>query len=379
MVDSTGFLFELLGNDAGSFARRGRLVTPHGVVQTPAFMPVGTIGAMKGLTPVQLAETGSEIMLSNTYHLALRPTPGVVEGLGGLHRFTGWDRPILTDSGGFQVFSLAKINRIDDDGVDFRSHIDGSLIRLTPEIATDIQNRLGADIIMAFDQCPPLPCDPAELTAAVDRTIAWAKRCRAAHSRSDQWQFGIVQGGVDHHQRRICAEQVIEVGFDGYAVGGLSVGESHEEMVDVLTGLCPRLPGDRPRYLMGVGVPRDLYAGVRAGIDMFDCVIPTRNGRHGHVFTATGPLKMRNERHRLDGGPLEEGCDCYACRTFSRGYLRHLFMAGEMLGPTLASIHNVRFLQRLMGRMRDLISTGDLATIPDEFPVVLETDGNDES
>lgn len=379
MSEADGFSFELLGCDADSSARRGVLTTPHGVIQTPAFMPVGTIGAMKGITPVQLADSGAEIMLSNTYHLALRPGPSVVEAMGGLHRFAGWDKPILTDSGGFQVFSLAKINRIDDDGVDFRSHIDGSLIRLSPEIATEIQNKLGADIIMAFDQCPPLPCERDQLVSAVDRTIAWAKRSREAHRRSDQWQFGIVQGGTDHNLRRICAERIIEVGFDGYAVGGLSVGESHEEMIDVLGELCPHLPTDRPRYLMGVGMPQDLYEAVRTGVDMFDCVIPTRNGRHGYVFTANGPLKMRNERHRLDEQPLEESCDCYTCRTFSRAYIRHLFMAGEMLGPTLASLHNLRFLQRLMGRMRDLIIAGELATICNEFPVVRGTNGNDES
>ncbi len=379
MSDARGFGFEVLATDGGSSARRGQLTTPHGVVQTPAFMPVGTVGAMKGVTPAQLTDTGAEIMLCNTYHLALRPKPEVVVALGGLHKFIGWDRPILTDSGGFQVFSLAKINKIDEDGVDFRSHIDGSLIRLSPEIATDIQNKLGADIIMAFDQCPPLPCEPAELAAAVERTVAWAKRCKEAHGREDQALFGIVQGGTDLAMRRMCAERIIEVGFDGYAVGGLSVGESHEEMVEVLDGLCPHLPADRPRYLMGVGMPRDLYEGVRAGIDMFDCVIPTRNGRHGQVFTATGAMKLRNEKHRLDGRPLEEACDCYTCRTYSRAYLRHLFMAGEMLGPMLASIHNLRFLQRLMGRMRDLINAGELATIASEFPVVLGTNGNNDT
>lgn len=365
------FSFSVTDRDPRSRARRGKLVTPHGTVQTPAFMPVGTAGAIKGVTTEQLDATGAEIMLANTYHLQLRPTAEVVAKLGGLHKFIGWDKPILTDSGGYQVFRLRRISTIDDDGVAFRSHIDGARLRLTPEIATEVQNKLGADIIMAFDQCPPLPCDRSVLLEAVERTVRWAGRCKTAHRRGDQWLFAIVQGGVDHDQRRICAERLTEIGFDGYAVGGLSVGEPHEEMVEVLDRLEPHLPPDRPRYLMGVGMPRDLYACVRVGMDMFDCVLPTRNGRNAYAFTADGPLRLRNEAHAIDDNPLERGCTCYSCSRFSRGYIRHLFMAGEMLGPTLASIHNLHFYQRLLARMRDLIPRGELATIPREFPVVL--------
>jgi len=373
------FLFDVLHRDGRSRARVGRVVTPHGAFDTPAFMPVGTAGAIKGVTPRQLAGTGTQIMLANTYHLQLRPTAEVVAGFGGLHRFIGWEGPILTDSGGYQVFSLAKINAIDEEGVEFRSHIDGALLRLDAETATRIQNQLGADIIMAFDQCPPLPCARATAELAVERTVGWAKRCRAAHARTDQWMFGIVQGGLDHGLRRRCAERLIEIGFDGYAVGGLSVGESHEEMVEVLGRLEPVLPVDRPRYLMGVGMPRDLYACVRLGVDMFDCVLPTRNGRNAYAFTASGVLRMRNEVHRLSAEPLEAGCDCETCGRFSRGYLRHLFMSGEMLGPVLTSIHNLRFFQRLMGRMRDLIPRGELGRIGEEFPVVQSDNRNDEA
>ncbi len=369
------FAFEVTGCDAESRARVGRVVTAHGAFDTPAFMPVGTAGSIKGVLPEQVAGTGTQIVLANTYHLQLRPTAEVVQRLGGLHRFMGWGGPILTDSGGYQVFSLAKINSIDDDGVEFRSHIDGAKLRLDPEIAIDIQNRLGADIIMPLDECPPLPCKPAVAAKAVERTVRWAKRCRVAHRRADQQLFGIVQGGLDHDLRRECAERLIEIGFDGYAIGGLSVGESHEEMVEVLERLCPILPDDRPRYLMGVGMPRDLYAAVRLGVDMFDCVLPTRNGRNAYAFTASGAVRMRNEAHRLSDEPLEAGCDCATCARYSRGYVRHLFMSGEMLGPILTSIHNLRFFQRLMGRMRDLIPRGELATIAAEFPAVLGTEG----
>ncbi len=333
-------------------------------------MPVGTSGSVKGVTPDQLEATGGRIILANTYHLQLRPTADVVARLGGLHRFMGWKGPILTDSGGYQIFSLAQISRIDDDGVEFHSHIDGTRLRLDPERATEIQNTLGADIIMAFDQCPPLPCDDQTLSSAVERTVRWARRCKDAHRREDQLLFGIVQGGVDHDRRSDCARRIVDIGFDGYAVGGLSVGESHHQMIDVLDRLQPHLPAEKPRYLMGVGMPRDLYESVRTGMDMFDCVLPTRNGRNAYVFTPTGPLKMRNEAHRRSDQPLEEGCSCYTCCNFSRGYLRHLFISGEMLGPTLASIHNLHFYQRLMAQMRDLIPRGELETIPHEFPVV---------
>lgn len=361
------FRFTLLAGDKQ--ARCGRLETPHGVVDTPAFMPVGTAGTVKGVTPQQVRATGTQILLGNTYHLQLRPGAAVVGELGGLHRFMNWDGAILTDSGGYQVFSLAGINRVDDEGVDFRSHIDGAAMRLDPKIAMEIQNRLGADIIMAFDQCPPLPSDRAALETAVDRTIRWAGACQKAHGRADQDLFGIVQGGLDVELRRRCAAELINIGFDGYAVGGLSVGETHEEMAAVLPQVTAVLPQDRPRYLMGVGTPRDIVMAVRAGIDMFDCVLPTRNGRNSHAFSRSGILRMRNEQYRLDRRPLEEGCDCEACRGFTRAYIRHLFNAGEMLGPTLTSIHNVRFFQRLMSRIRDLIDQGRLATIEAEFPI----------
>jgi queuine tRNA-ribosyltransferase len=362
------FRFEITAT-AGS-ARRGVLTTPHGAVQTPAFMPVGTAGSVKGVTPEQLRGTGTQIILANTYHLQLRPTAQVVRMLGGLHRFMGWEGPILTDSGGYQVFSLGSINRISDDGVDFRSHIDGSPMRLDPGIATRVQNDLGADIIMVFDQCPALPCDAEALETAVDRTIRWARLCKDAHARHDQALFGIVQGGLDRTLRQRCATALIEIGFDGYAIGGLSVGESHEEMTAILPHITEYLPPDRPRYLMGVGMPRDILAAVNAGVDLFDCVLPTRNGRNSYAFTAAGPLRMRNEVHRLSDAPLEPGCGCETCRRFSRGYLRHLFNAGEMLGPTLTSIHNLHFYQRFMARIRDLICEGKLATIADEYPIL---------
>jgi len=345
------------------------LTTPHGSVDTPAFMPVGTAGSIKGVTPTQLRATGAQMILSNTYHLQLRPSAEVVRDLGGLHRFMGWDGPILTDSGGYQVFSLARINRITDEGVVFRSHIDGAEMYLDPQTATEVQNKLGADIIMAFDECPALPCDHATLETAVERTILWAKQCKQAHKRDDQALFGIVQGGLDLPLRQRCSEQLMKMGFDGYAIGGLSVGETHEQMAAVLGPVASCLPADRPRYLMGVGQPRDILAAVRAGLDMFDCTLPTRNGRNSWAFTAQGPLKMRNEKHRLDQDPFEQDCDCETCTRFSRGYIRHLFNAGEMLGPMLTSIHNLRFFQRFLGRIRDLISEGELGRILDEFPI----------
>jgi len=308
-------------------------------------------------------------MLSNTYHLLQRPGTEVVEQMGGIQAFSGWNGPMLTDSGGFQVFSLGLICRVGDDGVVFKSHIDGSEISLDPEGATQIQNRLGADIIMALDECPPLPSEPDRVAGAVERTIRWAERCRRAHGRTDQWQFGIVQGGLDIELRQRCASELVGMGFDGYAIGGLSVGESHDEMIATLAATTPALPTHQPRYLMGVGMPRDLLAAVLCGVDMFDCVLPTRNGRNSYAFTAQGGLKLRNLAHREADEPLEADCDCYTCRRFSRAYLRHLFIAGEMLGPTLASIHNLRFFQRFMARLRDLIREGDPARITAEYPV----------
>jgi queuine tRNA-ribosyltransferase len=368
------FAFEIHATDPASSARRGTLHTPHGDVRTPAFMPVGTVGSVKGVTPDQLRATDPDICLCNTYHLALRPTAPVVAEMGGLHRFIGWERPILTDSGGYQVFSLAQLNHIDDAGVRFRSHIDGAEIVLSPETSIAIQNQLGADIIMAFDECPPLPSSRDVIASAVERTIGWARRSRDAHARSDQAFFGIVQGGLDLDLRQQCAEELVALDLPGYAIGGLSVGESHDEMIACLSGVTPHLPDGKPRYLMGVGMPRDLVAAVRCGVDMFDCVLPTRNGRNGYAFTPDGPLKLRNAALRRSDAPLDASCDCYTCRHFSRAYIRHLFIAREMLGPTLASIHNLRFFQRLMARIRDLIPTGNLATIHDEFPVTAASD-----
>jgi queuine tRNA-ribosyltransferase len=371
------FSFQIESTDPLSSARTGTIGTPHGSFDTPAFMPVGTAGAIKGVTPDQLAATGTQIMLANTYHLRLRPGAEVVKQMGGLQKWSGWQRPMLTDSGGYQVFSLADLNEVTDEGVVFRSHIDGQIIRLDPDTAMDIQNKLGADIIMAFDQCPPIPAPREDVVQAVKRTVRWAHRCRVVHQGDSQWLFGIVQGGLHADLRRQCAEQIVEMGFDGHAIGGLSVGESHEEMIEILHGLTHHLPADRPRYLMGVGTPRDLLAAVLAGVDMFDCVLPTRNGRNSCAFTASGRLKMRNSCHTVSAEPLEPGCDCYACSHFTRAYIRHLFLAGEMLGPTLTSIHNLRFYQRFMQRLRELIRCGKTRTISSEFPVVEEVGGLD--
>jgi queuine tRNA-ribosyltransferase len=354
-------------------------MTGRGLVQTPAFMPVGTAGAVKGVTPEQLRATGAQIILANTYHLMLRPGVEAVEALGGLHRLMAWDGPVLTDSGGYQVFSLNALTRIDDEGVEFASHVDGARMHLNAEIATGIQNRLGSDIIMCFDECTPFPVEKARLERAVARTIEWAKRCKAAHQtiadcglqiadsgrgakpQSPPQLFGIVQGGTDPTLRRHCAERLVDMGFDGYALGGLSVGEGHEEMVKTVRLTTPLLPVDHPRYLMGVGMPADILAAVMAGVDMFDCVLPTRNGRNAFAFTAAGPLRLRNSTHIHATEPLEPGCDCYACRHFTRGAIRHFFNCGEMLGPILLSIHNLTFYQRLMADIRTHLERGDFA------------------
>jgi queuine tRNA-ribosyltransferase len=345
--------FELLRADGATAARRGCVSTPHGTFQTPAFMPVGTQGTIKGILPDHVAATGAQIILANTYHLMLRPGAKTVAELGGLHRFMGWDGPILTDSGGFQVFSLAELNRVNDEGVNFKSHVDGSTVFLDAATSMAVQNDLGADIIMAFDQCPPAAAPPAVHAAAVERTVRWAGQCLVSHRRpSEQAIFGIVQGGVDLELRRSCARRLVEMDFAGYALGGLAVGEGFEAMKTVLENITRELPSNKPRYLMGVGFPRDIVAAVGAGIDMFDCVLPTRNGRNSYAFTAQGPLRLRNSVHQRDDGPIEAGCDCYACGHFSRGAIRHFFFAGEMLGPVLVSVHNMRFYQRLMADMR---------------------------
>jgi queuine tRNA-ribosyltransferase len=347
-----------LACDPGSAARLGRIETPHGAFETPAFMPVGTQATVKGITPDQLRATGTRMILANTFHLALRPGEDVVAAVGGLHTFMGWDGPVLTDSGGFQVFSLAERNRITDQGVVFRSHIDGRLLELTPERAVAIQEALGADVAMCLDHCPALPACESVIADAVRRTIAWARRCKDAHSRSDQALFGIVQGGSHADLRGHCVEELLALDFDGYAVGGVSVGEGRDQVRQALAMTTHLLPADRPRYLMGVGRPQDILDAVATGIDLFDCVLPTRNGRNATCFTENGYVKLRNATHRRDPRPVEEGCDCLACRRFSRSYMRHLFLAKEMLGPILASIHNLTYLHRLIRKIREAILAG---------------------
>ena len=348
------FAFHLDATDPVG-ARAGRWTTPHGVVDTPAFMPVGTVASVKGLLPEQLKAVGVQMLLGNTYHLALRPTAQVVADMGGLHRFMGWDGPILTDSGGFQIFSLAKLTKLDDQRAVFRSHIDGSQFELSPEDAMHIQEQLGADCIMCLDECPPHGVSSEVLLAAVDRTTRWAARCRESHRRTDQALFGIVQGGTDATLRERSAKALLPLDFPGYAVGGLSVGEEPALMYSTLDVTTPHLPRDRPRYLMGVGRPIDLIEGVLRGIDLFDCVMPTRNGRNAMAFTSRGPVKLRNLKHQRDPAPLDPECDCIACTRFSRAYLRHLFMAGEMLGPILTSLHNIAHYERLMRDLRRAI------------------------
>jgi len=340
-------------------ARHTRISTRHGEFETPVFMPVGTQGTVKGLLPDHLAGEGAKIILGNTYHLMLRPGEKTVAALGDLHRFMAWPGPILTDSGGFQVFSLSDVNTITDEGVTFKSHVNGEFIHLTPQRSIEVQNDLGADIIMAFDECPKADAPHRYHLEAIERTLRWAELCKRAHGRAgDQSLFGIVQGGTDLELRASCAQKLIELDFPGYALGGLAVGEGFEAMVRVLNATTPLLPANKPRYLMGVGFPKDIVAAVAAGIDMFDCVMPTRNGRNAYAFTAAGPIRIKNSRFRQDRGPLEDGCDCYACRTFSRGSIRHFFFASEMLGPILVSLHNTRFFQRLMEDVRRAIATG---------------------
>ncbi len=343
--------FEVLSTDGA--ARRGRLATPHGIIETPAFMPVGTLGSVKGLSPQALEGVGASVMLSNLYHLALRPGIDVVEELGGLHSFSGWKGPILTDSGGFQVFSLATLRKITEGGVDFRSHVDGSPVRFTPEGVVGMQRSLGVDIAMVLDECPPWPARRAVVAEAWDRTRRWADRARGTWEREPGpgGLFGIVQGGVFRDLRETSARQLVELDFDGYAIGGVSVGEPQVERYEVVEWTAPVLPEDKPRYLMGVGYPRDILHAVRQGIDLFDCVLPARNARHGLLFTRQGPVKIKNARYRRDPAPIEEGCPCPACVRTSRAFLHHLFRCGELTGAVLATLHN---LQHYLDFMRDL-------------------------
>ena len=374
-MTAAAFRFELHHTDRDSRARRGTFTTPHGLVEMPAFMPVGTQGTVKGLTLEALRATGCQMMLANTYHLALRPGAEVVAALGDLHGFSGWSGPILTDSGGFQIFSLAHNAQVTEEQVTFRSHIDGNLFELSPERAVEIQEALGSDVAMVLDHVVPLPSEAALVREATDRTVRWARRAKAAARRADQAQFAIVQGGLDPKLRAECAAQLAELDFPGYAVGGLSVGDTPDEMYRVLDATVPALPADRPRYLMGVGRPQDLLEAISRGIDLFDCVLPTRNGRNAQAFTNHGTLRLRNLQFERDLRPLEEGCPCAACR-HSRGYLRHLFLAGEMLGPILVSIHNLTFYQRLLAEARKAIAADRYAAFAEERLQQLAGDGS---
>jgi queuine tRNA-ribosyltransferase len=360
------FAFSVTNCDPASAARLGAFATPHGVLQTPVFAPVGTQATVKTLTPRDLHELGASLVLANTYHLYLRPGVALVASFGGLHSFMGWPGPMLTDSGGFQVFSLAQRRSLDVDGVTFRSHIDGSLHRFTPESTIASQEALGADIIMCLDECAE-PLDRAYNEAAIVRTHTWAARCKAAQRRTDQALFGIVQGGIFHDLRVASATTLRALDFPGYAIGGLSVGETKEQMYATLDITVPELPFDKPRYLMGVGAPEDVIAGVARGIDIFDCVLPTRVARNGGLFTRRGRLNLRNAQYAADPLPVEPGCDCYTCQNFSRAYLRHLFKAGEILGLHLATVHNVRFMLRLMADIRGHLAAGSFAAFRQQF------------
>lgn len=377
-MDETRQSFKILAEDPRCAARCGRLRTAHGDVQTPAFMPVGTRGAIKGVLPDLVKQTGTEIILANTYHLLLRPGPDVVAELGGLHSFMGWHGPILTDSGGFQVFSLAQLVKIDETGATFRSHIDGALVVLTPETSISVQEALGSDIAMVFDHVVALPNSRTVIEDAMERSLRWAERCKKAHSRKEQMLFGIVQGGLETDLRIQCAERLIDIGFDGYAIGGLSVGEPPEEMYRILEATASALPKTKPRYLMGVGRPIDLVEAIYHGIDMFDCVMPTRNGRNAMAFTDDGPLRMRNACHERDPRPIDPACPCLAC-SFSRGYIRHLFMAGEMLGPILVTLHNLTYYQRLLQQAREAICQGYYREFRDSFRSKMKTSSGNHS
>ena len=348
-----GFSFVVESRDGR--ARAGRLSTPHGEVETPAFMPVGTAGAVKAVLHRDLREIGARILLANTYHLMLRPGDALVAALGGLHGFTGWDSPFLTDSGGYQVFSLAALRKLDEEGARFQSHIDGSAQLLSPERSMEVQQNLGADVVMAFDECPPGDASREVVAEASARTTRWARRCRAVHRRTDQCLFGIVQGGVHLDLREASARELLELDFAGYAVGGLSVGERKPERDRVLEHLDPILPEDRPRYLMGVGTPEDLVDSVARGMDLFDCVLPTRNARNGQLFTRRGRLSIRNARYRDDPRPPDPDCACPTCRTASRAYLRHLHQAGEMSAATLMTLHNLFYYLDIMREVRQSI------------------------
>ncbi|MBK1694271.1 tRNA guanosine(34) transglycosylase Tgt [Chromatium weissei] len=357
--------FKLFNQDG--LARRGQLQFKRGTVETPAFMPVGTYGTVKAMTPEELRDVGAEIILGNTFHLMLRPSTEVIRHCGDLHQFMHWERPILTDSGGFQVFSLGALRKITEAGVHFQSPINGSPVFLSPEVSMQVQRELGADIVMIFDECTPYPATEPQARASMELSLRWAARSRLAHGDNSAALFGIVQGGMHPQLRAESLAGLMEIGFDGYAIGGLSVGEPEAERLQVLDFLADKLPIDRPRYLMGVGTPEDLVAAVQRGIDMFDCVMPTRNARNGHLFTHRGTVKIRNAINRMDDSPVDSLCDCYTCRHYSRAYLHHLDKCKEILGARLATIHNLRYYQTLMRELRAAIAAGQLDAFVREF------------
>lgn len=364
--------FDLKHTDG--MARRGQLEFERGTIETPAFMPVGTYGTVKSLTPEELKDLGAEIILGNTFHLMLRPGTDIIEQHGDLHDFMHWDKPILTDSGGFQVFSLGEMRKITEQGVEFRSPVNGSKVFLGPEEAMEVQRKLGSDIVMIFDECTPYPATEQQARESMELSLRWAQRSKDAHHQGFEKEgktatalFAIVQGGMYPHLRKESLTALIDIEFDGYAIGGLSVGEPKEEMLKVLNHLTPDMPKDKPRYLMGVGKPEDIVEAVRRGVDMFDCVMPTRNARNAHLFSSTGVVKLRNSRNKTDTGPIDEACDCYTCKNYSRAYLHHLDKCGEILGAKLNTIHNLRFYQNLMAGLRQAIETGTLSDFVEQF------------
>lgn len=360
--------YELIKEDPRTRARRGRLHTPHGTIETPVFMPVGTVGTVKAMLPEEVKSLGAEIILSNTYHLYLRPGHDIVREAGGLHKFMNWDRPILTDSGGFQVFSLGAMRKISEEGVKFRSHIDGSSHMLTPEKSIEVQNALGSDIMMAFDECAPYPADYSYVKNSLERTTRWLRRCKEAHKDTErQSLFGIMQGGMYKDLRYQSAMEIVELDLPGYAIGGLSVGEPRELMYEVLDYAADYLPKDKPRYVMGVGTPDHLFEGVERGVDMFDCVLPTRLARNGSAMTSHGKVNIKNARFERDFTPLDHECDCYVCRNYSRAYLRHLFKANEILSSMLLSYHNLHFLVHTMQNIREAIEQDRFTEYKREF------------
>lgn len=357
-ADPKIFNFEVLSECPDTHARTGRIQTAHGVIETPVFMPVGTQATVKALTSRDLIEAGSEIILGNTYHLYIRPGIDIIQHFGGLHKFMNWNRPILTDSGGFQVFSLSKMRKITEEGAKFNSHFDGREIFLSPEIVMQIQETIGSDIAMIFDECPAPTKDKARIKESLELTLRWAKRCKESHRLESQALFGIVQGGFFPDLRLESLERTVEIGFDGYALGGLCVGEAKPDTITIFDSVIPKMPKDKPRYMMGIGTPLDFVESIERGADMFDCVNPTRYGRNGGAFTTTGMVIARNSKYLRDERPIEEGCGCYTCLNFSRGYLRHLMNAGEMLGGQLISIHNVYFFVQFVKGIREHIKNG---------------------